>query len=143
MKTPDHHTSKLGSKDFVLQANKWPFSITCNPLLATITESLIDLSLIKDMKVAMKKVASGTTYLKAKVIRNLTNLYGVDCIASQKLYKILTRDCLSLDSSSISAATEATESAEHDKTKSSEGSDDDDLVFNSKDSPGRTPTHRA
>eukprot|EP00091_Calanus_sinicus_P014847 TRINITY_DN32548_c0_g1_i1.p1 TRINITY_DN32548_c0_g1~~TRINITY_DN32548_c0_g1_i1.p1 ORF type:complete len:107 (-),score=34.54 TRINITY_DN32548_c0_g1_i1:151-426(-) len=31
-------------------------------------------------------------HLKAKVIRNLTNLYGVDCIASQKLYKILTRE---------------------------------------------------
>ena len=99
MKTPDHQTSKLGSKDFVFQANKWPFSITCNPLMPTITESFIDLTLVKDMKVAMKKVecrnisygglstkvvgsisqtvqvvyngvASGTMHLKAKVIRN-------------------------------------------------------------------------
>ena len=75
MKTPDHHTSKLGSKDFVFQANKWPFSITCNPLLATITESLIDLSLIKDMKVAMKKVECRTiSYggLQTKVVGSIS-----------------------------------------------------------------------
>ena len=170
MKTPDHHTSKLGSKDFVFQANKWPFSITCNPLMPTITESFIDLTLVKDMKVAMKKVecrnisygglstkvvgsisqtvqvvyngvASGTMHLKAKVIRNLTNLYGVDCIASQKLYKILTVPGLSLDSSNVSAATETTESAGLDKTNPSEESDDD-LVFDSKDSPGTRKTKR-
>ena len=56
MLTPDHHTSKLGVMDFVFQVNKWPFSITCNPMLPTITESLIDLSLVKDMKIPMKKV---------------------------------------------------------------------------------------
>ena len=128
MKIPDYHTSKLGSKDFVFQANKWPFSITCNPLLPTITESFIDLALVKDMKIAMKKVEcrnisygglttklvgsisqtvqvvydgvpSGTMHLKAKVIRNLTNLYGVDCIAGQKLYKSLTMAASNLDSS--------------------------------------------
>ena len=158
MKTPDHHTSKLGSKDFVFQVNKWPFSITCNPLMPTITESFIDLTLVKDMKVAMKKVecrnisygglstkvvgsisqtvqvvyngiASGTMHLKAKVIRNLTNLYGVDCIASQKLYKILTGTGLSLDSSTVSVATEPTaESAELNSSKLS-GESDDDMVF--------------
>ena len=103
MKIPDHHTSKLGSKDFVFQVNKWPFAITCNPQLPTISESYIDLALVKDMRIAMKKlecrnisygglatkvvgsisqtvqvvyhgVASGTMHLKAKVLRNLSNL---------------------------------------------------------------------
>jgi len=171
MKTPDHQTSKLGAKDFVFQANKWPFSITCNPLMPTITESFIDLALVKDMKVAMKKVecrnisygglstkvvgsisqtvqvvyngvASGTMHLKAKVIRNLTNLYGVDCIASQKLYKILTGTGLSLDSSTGSVATEPTaESAELNSSKLS-GESDDDMVFDSRDSPGKRKTKR-
>ena len=118
MLTPDHHTTKLGSKDFVFQVNKWPFSITCNPTLPVITESYIDLSLVKDMKIAMKKVEcrhisyagystklvgsinqtvqvfynglpSGTMHLKAKVVRNLSTIYGVDCIASKKLYQTL------------------------------------------------------
>ena len=120
MRAPDHHTSKLGSKDFVFQVNKWPFSITCNPLLPKTTESFIDLALVKDMKIPMKKVecrkisyggyetklvgsisqtiqvvydgvASGTMHLKAKVIRHLSNLYGVDCIAGLNLYKNLIR----------------------------------------------------
>ena len=56
MRTPDCHTTKLGSKDFVFQVNKWPFAITCNPLLPTITESFIDLALVKDLKINMKKV---------------------------------------------------------------------------------------
>ena len=118
MLVPDHQTSKLGSKDFVFQVNKWPFSITCNPLLPSITESYIDLALVKDMKIPIKKVEcrtisygglqtklvgsisqtvqvvydgapSGTMHLKAKVIRHLSNLYGVDCIAGHKLYKTL------------------------------------------------------
>ena len=119
MLVPDHQTSKLGCKDFVFQVNKWPFSITCNPLLPSITESYIDLNLVKDMKIPIKKVEcrnisygglqtklvgsvsqtvqvvydgvpTGTMHLKAKVVRHLTNLYGVDCIAGHKLYKTLT-----------------------------------------------------
>ena len=103
MLTPDHHTTKLGSKDFVFQVNKWPFSITCNPALPTITECFIDLALVKDMRISLKKVecrnisygglqtklvgsisqtvqvvydgvASGTMNLMAKVLRNLSNL---------------------------------------------------------------------
>ena len=118
MLVPDHQTSKLGSKDFVFQVNKWPFSITCNPLLPSITESYIDLALVKDMKIPIKKVEcrsisygglqtklvgsisqtvqvvydgvpSGTMHLKAKVIRHLSNLYGIDCIAGKKLYNTL------------------------------------------------------
>ena len=60
MKIPDHQTTKLVSKDFVFQVKKWPFDITCNPLLPTITESFIDLALVKDMKIAMKKLECRT-----------------------------------------------------------------------------------
>jgi hypothetical protein len=171
MKIPDHHTSKLGSKDFVFQVNKWPFSITCNPLLPTITESFIDLALVKDMKIAMKKVEcrnisygglttklvgtisqtvqvvyngvpSGTMHLKAKVIRNLTNLYGVDCIAGQKLYKGLTMAASTLDSSFTSVVSSAATSRSIDESNDHTASDttDDDaeaeeLVYDAEDSP--------
>ena len=50
-------------------------------------------------QVVYNGVASGTMHLKAKVIRNLTNLFGVDCIAGQKLYKVLTSAAPNLDSS--------------------------------------------
>ena len=42
-------------------------------------------------------VLPGTMHLKAKVIRNLSTCYGVDCIAGQKLYKLLTRTDSSSD----------------------------------------------
>jgi hypothetical protein len=165
MKTPDNHTTKLGSKDFVFQVNKWPFAITCNPLLPTITESFIDLALVKDMKISMKKVEcrnisygglstklvgtisqtvqvvyngipSGTLHLKAKVIRNLTNLYGVDCIAGQKLYKTLTNGETALDTLNSSAASSVSSTAgdEHSDT-TADNDTADDLVFNNEDSP--------
>jgi len=169
MKIPDHHTTKLGSKDFVFQVNKWPFAITCNPLLPTITESFIDLALVKDMKINVKKlecrtisygglttkvvgsisqtvqvvyngVSSGTMHLKAKVIRNLTNLYGVDCIASQKLYKLLTGAASDLDSSVASlmssSASIAMEESEEDMASNDEvDSSVEELVYNAEDSP--------
>jgi len=170
MKIPDHHTTKLGSKDFVFQVNKWPFAITCNPLLPTITESFIDLALVKEMKITVKKlecrtisygglttkvvgsisqtvqvvyngVSSGTMHLKAKVIRNLTNLYGVDCIAGQKLYKTLTAAAHNLDSSVASlvssSASRAMEESDEDMASNDEVgfSVDDELVLNSEDSP--------
>jgi len=169
MKIPD--TSKLGSKDFVFQVNKWPFSITCNPLLPTITESFIDLALVKDMKIAMKKVecrnisygglstklvgsisqtvqvvyngvASGTMHLKAKVIRNLTNLYGVDCIAGLKLYKNLTMASSTLDSSftsvvSSAATNKSMESNDHTASNDTtiDDAEADELVYDAEDSP--------
>jgi len=166
MKTPDSHTTKLGSKDFVFQVNKWPFAITCNPLLPTITESFIDLALVMDMKINMKKVEcrnisygglstklvgtisqtvqvvydgvpSGTLHLKAKVIRNLTNLYGVDCIAGQKLYKTLTTNGeASLDTLNSSAVSSVSSIA-GDVASDTLGDDNtaDDLVFKDDDSP--------
>ena len=56
MVSPDYHTTKLALKDFVFQVNKWPFSITWDPALPTITECFIDLALVKDIKVSIKKV---------------------------------------------------------------------------------------
>ena len=158
MLTPDHHTTKLGSKDFIFQVNKWPFSITCNPLLPVITECFIDLGLVKDMKINMKKlecrnmsyggyptkvvgsisqtvqvvydgVASGTMHLKAKVIRNLTNLYGVDCIASKKLYKLLTH------SSEADVSSEASNEVLEHSTDDSVSDSADDIIQNGDDSP--------
>ena len=173
MKTPDHHTSKLGSKDFVFQVNKWPFSITCNPLLPTITETFIDLALVKDMKITMKKVdcrnisygglstklvgsisqtvqvvhngvPNGTMHLKAKVIRNLTNLYGIDCVAGQKLYKILTCDNAAASDNFNDSVATSQSSSEHAASDADEHENDvnasldisaDDLIFNNDDSP--------
>jgi len=170
MKIPDHHTTKLGSRDFVFQVNKWPFSITCNPLLPKITESFIDLALVKDMKISMKKVecrnisygglqtklvgsisqtiqvvydgvASGTMHLKAKVIRNLSNLYGVDCIAGQKLYKLLTRpDSVSdLENASHTGNSDAemseAEVSEAEESETPTEHSSDDIIFNGDDTP--------
>ena len=171
MKIPDHHTTKLGSKDFVFQVNKWPFTITCNPLLPTITESFIDLALVKEMKITVKKlecrtisygglstkvvgsisqtvqvvyngVSSGTMHLKAKVIRNLTNLYGVDCIAGQKLYRSLTMAASNLDTSvtsvvSSSASSRSVEESIDDAASNDTTTDDEteELVYDAEDSP--------
>jgi len=158
MLTPDYHSTKLGSKDFVFQVNKWPFSITCNPALPTITECFIDLALVKDMRISMKKVecrnisyagyatklvgsisqsvqvvrdgvANGTMHLKAKVIRNLTNLYGVDCIASKKLYKQLADAASS--AVDVSLSSEASEAANDVPTDDSA----DDVTYDVCDSP--------
>eukprot|EP00092_Neocalanus_flemingeri_P041543 GFUD01045242.1.p1 GENE.GFUD01045242.1~~GFUD01045242.1.p1 ORF type:complete len:380 (+),score=69.60 GFUD01045242.1:280-1419(+) len=159
MLTPDHTTTKLGSKDFVFQVNKWPFSITCNPLLPIITESFIDLALVKDMKIPMKKVEcrnmsygghqtrvvgsisqtvqvvndgvpSGTMHLKAKVLRHLTNLFGVDCIAGQKLFNSLTRpDSMSdFTNKSVDTSEAVVVTAEEDSV-------DESITYNFDDSP--------
>jgi len=162
MKTPDHHTSKLGSRDFIFQCHKWPFSITCNPLLPKITECYIDLSLITDMKIPIKKVEcrsisyggyetkvvgsisqtiqviydgvpSGTMHLKAKVIRNLTRLYNVDCVASQKLYNILTQKTISILSSVEDSPAQA--SLKSKDTCSEHSNESSDLILDVYDSP--------
>ena len=163
MLVPDHQTSKLGSKDFVFQVNKWPFSITCNPLLPSITESYIDLALVKDMKIPIKKVEcrsisygglqtklvgsisqtvqvvydgvpSGTMHLKAKVIRHLSNLYGIDCIAGKKLYNTLASSQRTSEAADNSVANSDVTNA----VPSEEESFDDsfnELIFNVDDSP--------
>ena len=161
MLIPDHQTSKLGSKDFVFQVNKWPFSITCNPLLPSITESYIDLNLVKDMKIPIKKVEcrnisygglqtklvgsisqtvqvvydgvpTGTMHLKAKVVRHLTNLYGVDCIAGHKLYKTLacSESTPEVDDTSVANSDNKEESDEISFDDSA-----DELMLNFDDSP--------
>ena len=164
MLIPDHHTTKLGSKDYVFQVNKWPFSITCNPALPVITECFIDLALVKDMKITLKKlecrnisyagyatklvgsisqtvqvvrdgVANGTMHLKAKVVRNLTNLYGVDCIASKKLYTLLTDDNSAAD---LSLCSEASKHSSHVLTDESA----DDLIYDVDDTPRTTRRKR-
>ena len=165
MRAPDHHTSKLGSKDFVFQVNKWPFSITCNPLLPKTTESFIDLALVKDMKIPMKKVecrkisyggyetklvgsisqtiqvvydgvASGTMHLKAKVIRHLSNLYGVDCIAGLNLYKNLIRsESVALANESYDVSDALTEKSQGETDEDASTNSADEYIFNSEDSP--------
>ena len=47
-------------------------------------------SISQAVQIVRDGVTNGTMHLKAKVVRNLTNLYGVDCVASKKLYKLLT-----------------------------------------------------
>jgi len=171
MLVPDHQTSKLGAKDFTFQVNKWPFAITCNPLLPTITETFIDLSLVKDMKIPLKKVEcrkisyggietklvgsisqtvqvvydgvpSGTMHLKAKVIRHLTTLYGVDCIAGKKLYRSLaSSDCESNMQESAENSINLEET--HDDSINTTAAEEEDLkdysaddfIFDVDDSP--------
>eukprot|EP00092_Neocalanus_flemingeri_P038625 GFUD01042055.1.p1 GENE.GFUD01042055.1~~GFUD01042055.1.p1 ORF type:complete len:377 (-),score=56.53 GFUD01042055.1:174-1304(-) len=161
MLIPDHHTTKLGSKDFVFQCNKWPFSITCNPAMPVITESFIDLGLVMQMKVPMKKiecrnisygglqtklvgsvsqtvqivydgVPAGTMHLKAKVIRNLTTFYNVDCIAGHNLYKKLT----GTETESVPSSPTSSTALSADSTNDLIFNDSaNELIFDADDSP--------
>jgi len=171
MLVPDHQTSKLGAKDYIFQVNKWPFAITCNPLLPTITETFIDLSLVKDMKIPLKKVEcrkisyggietklvgsisqtvqvvydgvpSGTMHLKAKVIRHLTSLYGVDCIAGKKLYRsLVSSDCESNTQENVENSINKDETVDDtmdtiaSEEKMLDDYEADDFIFDADDSP--------
>ena len=49
-------------------------------------------SISQTVQVVYICVASGTMHLKAKIIRNLTNFFGIYCIAGKKLYNLRTNN---------------------------------------------------
>ena len=103
-------------------------------------------SISQTVQVVYDGVPSGTMHLKAKVIRHLTTLYGVDCIAGKKLYRSLaSSDCKS-ESSVVNSHDGEEEIAENSvdvKEETYEQSfdnkasdeDEDDLIFDADDSP--------
>ena len=82
-------------------------------------------SISQTVQVVYNCVASGTMHLKAKDIRNLTNLFGVYCIAGKKRYNLLTDNFKADDTS---------ETSEHVLDNSSDDSADD-IVQNGDDTP--------
>ena len=107
-----------GGADFTFVCSKIPFAVSCSTDLPHQEHNLIDLDLVNKMKINLKniKVArlslmgrsvravgfvnqtvqcvhqgkiSGTINLQAKVVRNLYDMFDVDCIASAKTYERL------------------------------------------------------
>ena len=102
-------------------------------------------SISQTVQVIYNGVSSGTMHLKAKVIRNLTNLYGVDCIAGQKLYKSLTMAASTLDSSVTSVVSSAAsrrsiedsidDTASNDTTNEDTDGSTEELIYDAEDTP--------
>ena len=115
----DSNVDKLGTRDFVFSCHNRAFAATWSPLLPKPTESLIDLELTEFLDIPIKKIearkfsyagmdtrivghisqtvqcvvngkTSGTIHLKASVVRHLTKMVKMDCIAGGQLYQRLS-----------------------------------------------------
>ena len=136
IKTDFHAVDKHGTRDFVLQCHKRPFAMTVSPLLPKSPENLIDLELVEFLNIPIKKIEArrfsfagietrivghvsqtvqcvvngkikGTTHLKAAVVRHLTSLYNMDCIAGGKTcQQLLSADDFSVKSSVITCSSD-------------------------------------
>ena len=107
-----------GGADFTFVCSKIPFAVSCSLDLPHQEHNMIDLDLVNKMKIPLKNIKvsrlslmgrsirvvgfvnqtvqcvhqgkiSGTINLQAKVVRNLYDMFDVDCIASAKTYKRL------------------------------------------------------
>ena len=107
-----------GGTDFTFVCSKIPFAVSCSSNLPHLEHNLIDLDLVIKMKIQLKNIKvsrlhllghsfravgfvnqtvqcvhngkiSGTINLQAKVVRNLYEMFDVDCIASAKTYERL------------------------------------------------------
>ena len=114
----DCHVDGLGTRDFVFSCHNRAFAATWSPLLPRPSETLIDLELTEFLDIPIKKIearkfsfagtetrvvghisqtiqcvvngkTSGTIHLKASVVRHLTKLYNMDCVAGGQMYKRL------------------------------------------------------
>ena len=114
----DSHASGLGTRDFVFSCHNRAFAATWSPLLPKPTETLIDLELTEFLDIPIRKIearkfsyagtntrivghisqtiqcvvngkTSGTIHLKASVVRHLTKLFNMDCVAGGQMYKRL------------------------------------------------------
>ena len=111
----DSHVDSLGTRDFVFSCHNRSFAATWSPLLPKPTETLIDLELVEFLDIPVKKIearkfsyagyetrivghisqtiqcvvkgkTSGTIHLKASVVRHLTKLLNMDCVAGGQMY---------------------------------------------------------
>ena len=107
-----------GGTDFTFVCSKIPFAVSCSSDLPHQEHNLIDLDLVIKMKIPLKNIKvsrlhllgrsvravgfvnqteqcvhngkiSGTINLQAKVVRNLYEMFDVDCITSAKTYERL------------------------------------------------------
>ena len=105
--------------DYSFICSKIPFAISCSSSLQHCSYNLIDLDLVNKMKIPLQRiqvcrmtylgeslrsvgyidqtihciengVVKGTVHLSAKVVRNLFDIFNVDCIASYKTYERLS-----------------------------------------------------
>ena len=105
--------------DYSFVSGKIPFAITCSSTLQHGGYNLIDLDLVIKMKIPLQRikvcrmsymgenlrsvgfidqtihcvqngVVKGTVHLSAKVVRNLSDSFNVDCVASAKTFERLT-----------------------------------------------------
>ena len=111
-------TAVKNGTDYSFVCSKIPFSISCSSRLQHGGYNFIDLDLVNKMKIPLQKikvcrmtylgeklrsvgyidqtvhcvhngVVQGTVHLSAKVIRNLYDVFDVDCIASAKTFERL------------------------------------------------------
>ena len=162
IRTDFHAVDKHGTRDFVLQCHKRPFAMTVSPLLPKSPENLIDLELVEFLNIPIKKIEArrfsfagietrivghvsqtvqcvvngkiqGTTHLKAAVVRHLTSLYNMDCIAGGKTcQQLLSADNFSVKSRVITCSSDV---------ELSDNSDDDQPVDDEQPvTPSGTPS---
>ena len=104
--------------DYTFVCHKIPFAITCSSELPHGDNNLIDLDLVNKMRIPLRSIkvtrmsilghdvravgrikqsvqcvhkgrVQGTVHLEAKVVRDLSSLLNVDCMASSKTYERL------------------------------------------------------
>ena len=114
----DYHEDSLGTRDFVFSCHNRAFATTWSPLLPKPSETLIDSELTEFLDIPIKKIEarkfsfagtetrivghisqtvqcvvdgkkSGTIHLKASVVRHLTKLFNMDCVAGGQMYRRL------------------------------------------------------
>ena len=112
-------TQVRGGTDYTFVCSKIPFAISCSSNLHHGLHNLIDLDLVNQMRIPLKKikvrrmkylgenlrsvghieqtiqcvvkgVSQGTVHLTATVVRNLFNNFNVECVASAKTHRRLT-----------------------------------------------------
>ena len=162
VKTDFHAVDQQGTRDFVFQCHKRPFAMTVSPLFPNTPENLIDLELVEFLNIPIKKIEArrfhfagidtrivghisqtvqcvvkgkicGTTHLKAAVVRHMTKLFNLDCVAGGKTVKQLLSADILTNKSTVYTNTSA--GAVSDK------SDDEQSVTSSpKQSPSPVPT---
>ena len=146
----DSHVDSLGTREFVFSCHNRAFAATWSPLLPKPTETLIDLELTEFLDIPIKKIevrkfsfagtdtrivghisqtvqcvvkgkTSGTIHLKASVVRHLTKLFNMDCVAGGQMYKRLATspDNMGLDTITTPERKQKTSNASPEKSSTS------------------------
>ena len=160
-------TQIKGGVDYTFVCSKIPFAVSCSSDLPHQEHNLMDLDLVIKMKIPLKNIKvsrmnlmgrnvravgfinqtvqcvhqgkiSGTINLQAKVVRNLYEMFDVDCIASSKTYERLVgrKPPPVPDDDTMDTEEDDDESEEGDEDKE----DDDEKEENDKDEEDDNPT---